>query len=133
MTVEVENQKKEFHFELYNHTDCIAVHSMKVVSIKLTQWMPPCSCRRATLGVAYCWYLLLWLCVVLVYISRWSKKRHNTEAAPNTQELDVTYEEVDTLQSQTIRLEDNVAYGPVKQSKEIELKENVAYGPVRRN
>ena len=70
--------------------------------------------------------------VVTVCISRWSKKRHSSEAAPNTQELDVTYEEVDTLQSQTIRLEENVAYGPVKQSQKIELKENVAYGPVKR-
>ena len=73
------------------------------------------------------------LLLLLVYISRWSKKRHSSEAAPNTQELDVTYEEVDTLQSQTIRLEENVAYGPVKQEQKIELKENVAYGPVRRN
>ena len=91
---------------------------------------------------AYCWHLLLWQCVVLwllsvhilvsVYISRWSKKRHSSEAAPNTQELDVTYEEVDTLQSQTIQLEENVAYGPVKQDQKIELKENVAYGPVKR-
>ena len=89
-----------------------------------------------TLGVASCWHLLVWQCVLLlllVYISRWSKKRHSTEAVPNTQELDVTYEEVDTLQSQTIQLEENVAYGPVKQSKKIELKENVAYGPVRQN
>ena len=65
--------------------------------------------------------------VVTVYISRWSKKRHSSEAAPNTQELDITYEEVDTLQSQTIRLERNAAYVPVKQSQKIELKENVAY------
>ena len=70
--------------------------------------------------------------MVTVCISRWSKKGHSTEAAPNTQELDVTYEEVDTLQSQTIQLEDNVAYGPVKRSQKIELKENVAYGPVKR-
>ena len=47
--------------------------------------------------------------------------------------MDPAYEEVDTLQSQTIRLEENVAYGPVKQSQKIELKENVAYGPVKRN
>ena len=55
--------------------------------------------------------------------------------AQNTQELhvDPTYEEVDTLQNQTIRLEENVAYEPVKQSQNIELKENVAYGPVKRN
>ena len=73
--------------------------------------------------------------VVTVYINRWAKKRHSTEATPNTQELhvDPTYEEVDTLQNQTIRLEKNVAYGPVKQSQKIELKENVAYGPVKRN
>ena len=71
--------------------------------------------------------------MVIVYISRWSKKGPSSEAVPNTQELDVTYEEVDTLQSQTIRLEENVAYGPVKQSQNIELKENVAYGPVKRN
>ena len=38
--------------------------------------------------------------------------------------LDVTYEEVDTLQSQTIRLERNV---PVKQSQKIK---SVAHGPV---
>ena len=58
-----------------------------------------------------------------------------TAPAQNTQELQVdpTYEEVDTLQNQTIQLEENVAYGPVKQSQEIELKENVAYGPVKRN
>ena len=75
------------------------------------------------------------MCVTVVTISRWSKKRHSSEAAPNTQELQVdqTYEEVDTLQSQTIRLEENVAYGPVKRSQKIELKENVAYGPVKRN
>ena len=61
-------------------------------------------------------------------------KRTNAPAQ-NTQKLhvDPTYEEVDTLQNQTIRLEENVAYGPAKQSQEIELKENVAYGPVKRN
>ena len=71
--------------------------------------------------------------VVTVYISRWAKKRHSTEPTPNTQELqvDLTYEEVDTLQSQTIQLEENVAYGPVKQSQKIELKENIACGPVK--
>ena len=72
--------------------------------------------------------------LVTVYISRWGKK--STEATPNTQEelqVDLTYEEVDTLQSQTIQLEENVAYGPVKQSQKIELKENVAYGPVKRS
>ena len=48
-------------------------------------------------------------------------------------QVDQEYEEVDTLQNQTIQLEENVAYGPVKQSQKIELKENVAYGPVKRN
>ena len=74
--------------------------------------------------------------VVTININRWGKKRHSTEATPNTQEelqVDLTYEEVDTLQSQTIQLEENVAYGPVKQSQKIELKENVAYGPVKRS
>ena len=73
--------------------------------------------------------------VVTINISRWAKKRHSTEATPNTQELQVDqeYEEVDTLQNQTIWLEKNVAYGPVKLSQKIELKENVAYGPVKRN
>ena len=47
--------------------------------------------------------------------------------------MDLTYEEVDTLQSQTIQLEENVAYGPVKQSQKIELKENIACGPVKWN
>ena len=47
--------------------------------------------------------------------------------------MDQEYEEVDTFQSQTIQLEENVAYGPVKESQKIELKENVAYGPVKRN
>ena len=71
--------------------------------------------------------------VVTVYISRWGRKRHGSEATPKTQELqmDPEYEEVDTLQSQMIQLEENVAYGPVKQSQNIELKENVAYGPVK--
>ena len=70
--------------------------------------------------------------LVTINISRWGKK--STEATPNTQEelqVDLTYEEVDTLQSQTIQMEENVAYGPVKQSQNIELKENVAYGPVK--
>ena len=73
--------------------------------------------------------------VVTININRRDKKRHSTEATPNTQELQVDqeYEEMDTLQNQTIRLEKNVAYGPVKQSQEIELKENVVYGPVKRN
>ena len=71
--------------------------------------------------------------LVTININRWGKK--STEATPNTQELqvDLTYEEVDTLQNQTIQLKENVAYGPVKQSENIELKENVAYGPVKRN
>ena len=47
--------------------------------------------------------------------------------------VDQEYEEVDTLQSQTIQLKENVAYGPVKQSQKIELKENVAYGPVKQS
>ena len=73
--------------------------------------------------------------VVTVYITRWGRKRHGSEATPNTQELQVDqeYEEVDTLQSQTIQLEKYVAYGPVKQNQEIELIENVTYGPVKRN
>ena len=86
---------------------------------------------------AYCYiaFIAVAMCgtVVTVYISRWAKKRHSTEPTPNTQELqvDLTYEEVDTLQSQTIQLEENVAYGPVKQSQKIELKENIACGPVK--
>ena len=42
--------------------------------------------------------------VVTININRWDKKRHSTEAAQNTQELQVDqeYEEVDTLQNQTI-------------------------------
>ena len=83
----------------------------------------------AFIAVAMCGIL------ITVYISRWGKKRHSTEATPNTQELQMEqeYEEVDTLQNQTVQLEENVAYGPVKQSQNIELKENVAYGPVKRN
>ena len=83
----------------------------------------------ASIAVAVCGIL------VTVYISRWGKKRHSSEATPNTQEMQVDqeYEEVDTLQNQTIQLEENVAYGPVKESQKIELKENVAYGPVKRN
>ena len=73
--------------------------------------------------------------LVTVCINRLNKNERTTAPAPNTQELQVDpeYEEVDTLQNQTIRLEENVAYGPVKQSQNIELKENVAYGPVKRN
>ena len=72
--------------------------------------------------------------LVTVCINRLNKE-HLTAPAQNTQELhvDPEYEEVDTLQSQTIQLEENVAYGPVKQSQKIELKVNVAYGPVKRN
>ena len=75
------------------------------------------------------------LCGVLVTvcISRWNKKRRSYKPAPNTQEQQqtvVVYEEVDT-QSKKNELEQNVAYGPVKQSQTFELKENVAYGPVK--
>ena len=72
--------------------------------------------------------------LVTVCINRLNKE-HLTTPAQNTRELhvDPTYEEVDTLQNQTIRLEENVAYGPVKQSQNIELKENIAYGPVKWN
>ena len=86
---------------------------------------------------AYCYiaFIAVAMCgsVITVYISRWGKKRHSTEATPNTQEellLDLTYEEVDVPQSQTIRLEKNVAYVPVKQSQRIQ---NAAHGPVKRN
>ena len=77
------------------------------------------------------------VCGVLltVCISRWNKKEHNSKPAPNTQEQQqaaAMYEEVDTL-NKKIEVEENVAYGPVKQSQEIELKENVAYGPVKQN
>ena len=77
------------------------------------------------------------LCGVLltVCISRWNKKRCSSKPAPNTQEQQQTvavYEEVDT-QSKKIELEQNVAYGPVKQHMKFELKENVAYGPVKEN
>ena len=74
--------------------------------------------------------------LITVCISRWNKKRHSSKPAPNTQEQQQTvavYEEVDTLQSQKIELEQNVAYGPVKQDQTFELKENVAYGPVKLN
>ena len=73
--------------------------------------------------------------LLTVCISRWNKKGRGSKPAPNTQEQQqavVVYEEVDTL-SKKIELEQNVAYGPVKQSQEIELKENVAYGPVKQN
>ena len=71
--------------------------------------------------------------LLTVCISRWNKKEHSSKPAPNTQEQQqtvVVYEEVDT-QSKKIEVEENVAYGPVKQSQKIELKENVAYGPVK--
>ena len=73
---------------------------------------------------AYCSFIAVTMSgtVVTVYISRWGKKRHSTEATPNTQEellLDLTYEEVDTLQSQTIQLEENVAYGPVNGARRL--------------
>ena len=75
------------------------------------------------------------VCGVLltVCISRWNKKEHSSKPAPNTQEQQqsiAVYEEVKT-QNKKIELEENVAYGPVKQSQKIELKENVAYGPVK--
>ena len=76
------------------------------------------------------------LCGVLltVCISRWNKKRHSSKQALNTQEQQTVavYEEVDTL-SKKIELEQNVAYGPVKEDQTFELKENVAYGPVKPN
>ena len=77
------------------------------------------------------------VCGVLltVCISRWNKKGHSSKPAPNTQEQQQTvavYEEVAT-QSKKIELEQNVAYGPVKEDQKFELKENVAYGPVKLN
>ena len=72
--------------------------------------------------------------LVNVCISRWNRKRHSSKPAPNTQEQQQTaavYEEVDTLQSKKIELEQNVAYGPVEQDQKFELKENVVYGPVK--
>ena len=73
--------------------------------------------------------------LVTVCISRWNKKRRSSKPAPDTQEQHqavAVYEEVDTP-SKKIEVEENVAYGPVKQSQEIELKENVAYGPLKPN
>ena len=73
---------------------------------------------------------------VTLCINRLNKNERTTVRATNTQEqlhVDQEYEEVDTLQSQTIQQKENVAYGPVKQSQKIELKENVAYGPVKRS
>ena len=71
--------------------------------------------------------------LLTVCISRWNKKRRSSKPAPRTQEQQqatVVYEEVDT-QSKKIELEQNVAYGPVKEDQKFELKENVAYGPVK--
>ena len=73
--------------------------------------------------------------LITVCISRWNKKGRNSKPAPNTekqQQAAVVYEEVDT-QSKKIELEENVAYGPVKQDQKFELKENVAYEPVKQN
>ena len=73
--------------------------------------------------------------LLTVCISRWNKKRHSSKPVPNTQEQHqtvVVYEEVDTL-SKKIELEQNVAYGPVKEDQKFELKENVAYGPVKQD
>ena len=77
-------------------------------------------------AVFYCYiaFIAVAMCgiVITACISRWGKKRHSTEATPNTQEellLDLTYEEVDTLQSQTIQLEENVAYGPVNGARRL--------------
>ena len=73
--------------------------------------------------------------LLTVCISWWNKKRHSSKPAPNTQEQQQTvavYEEVDT-QSKKIELEQNVAYGPVKEDQKLELKENVAYGPVKQD
>ena len=74
--------------------------------------------------------------LIAVCISRWHKKGYGSKPAPNTQEQQqavVVYEEVDTMQSQTFELKENVAYGPVKQDQTFELKENVVYGPVKPN
>ena len=73
--------------------------------------------------------------LLTVCISRGNKKGHSSKPAPNTQEQQQTvavYEEVDT-QSKKIELEQNVAYGPVKEDQKLELKENVAYGPVKQD
>ena len=71
--------------------------------------------------------------VLLTVCIRWNKKGHSSKPAPNTQEQQqaaVVYETVAT-QSKKIELEQNVAYGPVKEDQKIELKENVAYGLVK--
>ena len=77
------------------------------------------------------------VCGVLltVCISRWNKKRLISKPTPNTEEQQqtaVVYEEAD-IQNTKIELEENVAYGPVKQDQKFELKENVAYAPVKLN
>ena len=73
--------------------------------------------------------------LLTVCISRWNKKGHSSKSVPNAQEQQqavAVYEEVD-IQNKKIELEQNVAYGPVKEDQKIELKENVAYGPVKPN
>ena len=72
--------------------------------------------------------------LLTVCISKRNKKRCGSKPVPKTREQQavVVYEEVDT-QSKKIELEQNVAYGPVKQDQTFELKENVAYGPVKQN
>ena len=77
------------------------------------------------------------LCGVLltVCISRWNNKGRSSKPAPNTQEQQqaaVVYEEV-KMQNKKIELQENLAYGPVKQDQTFELKENVAYGPTKLN
>ena len=71
--------------------------------------------------------------LLTVCISKRNKKRCGSKPVPTTREQQQTvavYEEVDT-RSKKIELEQNVAYGPVKQDQKIELEENVAYGPVK--
>ena len=73
--------------------------------------------------------------LLTVCISRWNKKGRSSKPAPNTQEQQqaaAVYEEVDT-HSKKIELQENLAYGPVKQDQAFELKENVAYGPTKLN
>ena len=73
--------------------------------------------------------------LLTVCISRWNKKGRSSKPAPNTQEQQqaaVVYEEVET-QNKKIELQENLAYGPVKQDQTFELKENVAYGPTKLN
>ena len=83
----------------------------------------------AFIGGAVCGVMLT------VCISRWNKKGRGSKPEPSTQEQQqtaVVYEEVDT-QSKKIEVEQNVAYGPVKEDQKFELKENVAYGPVKQS